>query len=850
MKTNRTAVFTALLCTLFTSLHAQDTLVYENFNTPRLRGVWMGDTQLFDYSSHYLRSASNSANHRFSMMTKIKGQSDMEWSFDVQLHFNTSSVNYLDLVLTSDSEQVSGNGVVVRIGGVKDDIRLLHRESDTWQVLVDGPDGMTHHFEGRITVTLRENRHWTLHVDQRHDGVYDLMEGATHHLKEEVKSTGLAIQQSSASFHRKHLIDNMYVGSIRVDSLAPQLAHVEVVSETQLQLVFDEVLNANGTRLATFSLDKNTINTLVVDSVVVDLDLNESLKEGVQSLVISNLCDIHQNCTDTVVDLHYQKPWRPSRWEVRISEIMADPSPVVGLPDKEYVEIINTTDSLVQLGGWSISDPGKMAYLDSLELKPNQSVIIIDRKDVMDWADITSVVTTSSMITLNNGGDNLVLKNEYQEVIDVLDYQKSWHGTQWKQEGGWSLELIDESLRCHTGSNWNSTADLRGGSPGEQNSVRGSSNDEEPPKLLNSYVSGWNTVHLEFDESLNGYQGMVEDFELNGQHPNSVNQPEENVLALGFFEKIETSRIYNLIYRNVRDCHGNAVLEEHVPVAIAETPAPGDLRINEVLFDPVAGVSDFVELVNVSGKVIDVSQLYLATRGEHVNTWKEKVPVQDKPGIWKSGEYLLLTLNPSSVRLHYPKSFNSRFIEMRVPGLPQEEGDVYVLNRSGQIIDSFHYHRNMHFGLLDDTKGVSLERRSFEWPSNDSSNWASASYAENYGTPGYQNSQFIELVDGVDVEVLPDPFLPNGDGKDDVLQIYYSRLTPNTNVHVRIFDRLGRLVAFPVNTALAGEKNIFLWDGITQHGNLVEPGVYVVLIETLDLEGNHRRYKKGFTVAR
>ena len=51
----------------------------------------------------------------------------------------------------------------------------------------------------------------------------------------------------------------------------------------------------------------------------------------------------------------------------------------------------------------------------------------------------------------------------------------------------------------------------------------------------------------------------------------------------------------------------------------------------------------------------------------------------------------------------------------------------------------------MHNKLLNDFKGVSLERINPSMPTNQSSTWQSAAQAAGFATPTYRNSQYSEL---------------------------------------------------------------------------------------------------------
>src|SRR5690606_25258437 len=49
-------------------------------------------------------------------------------------------------------------------------------------------------------------------------------------------------------------------------------------------------------------------------------------------------------------------PAQPQYKDVIVTEIFADPSPVVGLPAVEFVELYNRSDKTLKLSGWTLSD--------------------------------------------------------------------------------------------------------------------------------------------------------------------------------------------------------------------------------------------------------------------------------------------------------------------------------------------------------------------------------------------------------------------------------------------------------------------------------------------------------------
>lgn len=111
----------------------------------------------------------------------------------------------------------------------------------------------------------------------------------------------------------------------------------------------------------------------------------------------------------------------------------------------------------------------------------------------------------------------------------------------------------------------------------------------------------------------------------------------------------------------------------------------------------------------------------------------------------------------------------------------------------------------------------------------------------------------------VDVRVDPNPFTPNGDGRNDATIIDFSiaNLEVPKPVRIKVFDLSGRKIRTIAEISSAvnpffgdprtGGKG-FLWDGRNDDGTLVRPGVYIVQVQ-LDSDNGGHVVSKSIVVA-
>ncbi len=299
---------------------------------------------------------------------------------------------------------------------------------------------------------------------------------------------------------------------------------------------------------------------------------------------------------------------------------------------------------------------------------------------------------------------------------------------------------------------------------------------------------------------------------------------------------------------NITDCAGNPLATTtKAQFAIPSIADPNDIVINELLYDPVAGGVDFVEVYNRSNKVIDLRDLILANYDTINQVLVNYYEISIYPFLILPEAYFVLSTDSALVKKFYKTTNPQAFINMpSFPAMNNETGIVALTSKGGTVIDLVAYNVSMQYPLLSNVDGVSLERISPDRPSNDKTNWHSASETVGYATPGYKNSQFaVAVTDDNEISLSPDIFSPDNDGYNDNLSIAYTFGSPGNNISVTIYDATGRLVRKLVNNELCGTHGSFTWDGIT-NGRLKAPiGRYIVFVEIFDMNGSVKRYKKS-----
>jgi len=546
-----------------------------------------------------------------------------------------------------------------------------------------------------------------------------------------------------------------------------------------------------------------------------------------------------------------------SRYDVVIDEIMADPSPQVGLPNSEWIELKNITSSPISLLGWRIADASSQSGpMPNFTLQPDSFVLVCSSSSLAAMSAFGNAISVTSFPSLDNDGDEVCLRAANGSAIHAIAYSSSWYQNQLKKDGGWTLEMIDVRSPCTGSSNWIASVSSAGGTPGGKNSVAAVNKDDSPPQLKCAYTIDSVTVIAIFDEPVDSLAGATSGNYVIDGGLSFVSAtplaPLFNSVQLKLRARFSPKTVYTLTANDVTDCSNNIIgSKKTARIGLPEEPLAQTLVINEILFNPKSNGFDYIEFFNQSDKIIDASKLFVANR----NTTGDIASIKNifpTPYYIFPGDYFVITQDASSLEMNYlVKNPDEIIVLPSLPSYPDDEGDVVLLNGQGNVIDEVTYKDDWHFKLINDPEGVSLERIDPAGASQDPVNWHSASSTAGYGTPTYKNSQYKQTQPtDATIEIMPKTFSPDNDGHDDVVTIEYKVVEPGYIANITIYDSQGRAVRYLVKNGPLGTNGLWNWDGLDENEKRLPIGIYIVYTEIFNLQGKTQHFKNAVVLAR
>jgi hypothetical protein len=546
-----------------------------------------------------------------------------------------------------------------------------------------------------------------------------------------------------------------------------------------------------------------------------------------------------------------------NRYDVVIDEIMADPTPQVGLPNNEWIELKNTTATAINLQNWRIGDAtSQSGPMPNFLLQPDSFVIVCTGSAVAAMQAFGTTISVTSFPSLDNDGDQLFLRAASGRTIHAVNYSSAWYQNEVKKDGGWTLEMIDPKSPCVGSTNWKAGVSTTGGTPGRKNSIDAINTDATAPKLKRAYTTDNVTIVLVYDEPVDSTSGAtLANYSIDGGlllTGATTVAPLFNQVQLKLNTPMQANTVYNITASAITDCKGNSIGSSNkARVGLPVDAAVGEWVINEILFNPRSNAYDFVEFYNKSNKIFDASKLYIANRNSTgvISSIKQLSTV---PFYVFPGDYIVETEDADNLALQYlVKNPDNVLAISSPPSFSDDEGTVATLNFQGNVVDEVRYKDDWHFKLIDNVEGISLERIDPACISQDAANWHSAASTAGYATPTYKNSQYKRLNSiAATVEISPKVFSPDNDGRDDIAAIQYAVTEPGYIANVTIFDAAGRPVKNLVRNGTLSLSGYWNWDGLDDKGMKLPVGTYIVFTEIFNLQGKKEKFRNAVVLAR
>jgi hypothetical protein len=839
----------SLLCTCVSAQITSDTFEDGDLLNP----VWTGDNANFVVTDGRLRlMAPEAGTSVLGVATPIdRDAPTTSYEFLVEMDFAPSSGNFSTVTLIESRVLPEVRQVEMKFGGISgsdDRLEVTFRSgSDAVGTLLGtigalGAAPATARFRLEHTADT-----WTLSADYSGGTDFLLQDQTDVSFPISPDSLALFCRYTSTRVDKFSWDDLLVTSETTVDETPPALVSSALTNPDRITLVFDEAIDeapAGATTNYTLSAAGIDVSSVSVAGATVTLNLSADLPDGEDvTLTASTIADASGNLlSDLSLNFRYDITAGPTSRNVLINEFMADPNPVVGLPNQEYLELYNPTDTVVDLTGLEIASGGSPITLEEgSRLAARGYVVVTKTEEAEAFRTLGATVIEASLPTFSNASDEISLTFQGQN-IQTINYTDDWYNDADRNEGGYSIEYVGEGADAGCSASWRASLDAAGGTPGRVNSVLGMSSDVTAPGIAEIEVGNFG-ITLTFDEAIDINDFTVDLFSfspaVNFVSPVSFG---ENAFFLSA-DLLENTVYTFTILPDFTDCAGNAPSEAIVlTIAIPTSPMPGDVVINEILFNPGTGGADFVELYNCSDQVFQVQGWQIRNLESTSSTASQEITTSR---LFLPGDYLTFTPDREDILERFQDVNPSLLIEQRLPTFGDDDGNV-TIDAGVFRLDAFDYTEDMHSELLSPNDGVSLERLRQKATTQEGSNWYSAASTEGFGTPTRENSQArsgLEPVGEETFSIVSPTFSPDGDGFEDFLELSYTTDRAGFLARVRIFDAQGRLVRTLRRTELLGGSGTLRWEGDNDEGRKAKAGLYVLFVELFNPDGEVREEK-------
>ncbi|MFB6455793.1 hypothetical protein ACE38W_11015 [Chitinophaga sp. Hz27] len=535
---------------------------------------------------------------------------------------------------------------------------------------------------------------------------------------------------------------------------------------------------------------------------------------------------------------------------------MAKPTPSRALPPFEYLELFNRSHEIITLKSCIIAVNKRDIILPDVALPPAQLLLVCPAA-AKDSFQAPLVLGIDKWPAIPDDTGTIVFYNQQRNIIHAVSYNKSWYGSTDYSKGGYSLEMIDATVPCIDKPNWMAGAASAGGTPGLPNAAARKLENISGPVLY--YIAAADSSHIQlyFSQTLDSMAAasperyLIEQPALGLARPLKVEiqAPLFNAALLTCNPPLKPGLEYNITVNGLDNCLGLRGTKVVQSFQLPDPIKPGQIFFSEILFDPGGSTPGFIEIYNNGTHAVNLQSLKIQNiRGDGRTDIPKLLSTNGR--LLMPGRCIAFTADALQLCNRYNCKEPGAIQELNMPLTYVGGGGLRLLTADSTMLEEIWYNGDWQFSLFSNSKGISLERISFERPAANADNWQSSTAATGYASPGWMNQVSPDSTETVEVTCSTPVFTP---GNTDNLQLAKCRYMLGNQLwvaNVIVYDVTGRPIrSIARNLPLSG-TGFFTWDGYDEKKVLLPAGVYIFFIEIFNPQGRIRRWKQPVVLAR
>jgi len=425
----------------------------------------------------------------------------------------------------------------------------------------------------------------------------------------------------------------------------------------------------------------------------------------------------------------------------------------------EWIELLNVSQDTVNMIHWTIADnSNRVAITDKDILIPPETYIILSSDStLLNYWKVGGVYIqcTSSIPTLNNTSDSIVVRDLCGKRIDALEYSSSWGYQQ-----GVALERINPYIDGNNSDNWALSNDQAGGTPGMRNSRMIKDLDLEMENIETQPQCAMHGEPVQMDYSIKNtglntvYQYSVR-FKVISQAAvsDSATVFESTITVLDSIKSGEAhtgSQIIEMLnggaYRLFASviCQGDELPENDLDSCLFAVGYPENaIVINEIMYTPATGETEWFELFNPSSYPVDL------------NKWNYR----DANGKWRilaaqplfvEPEGFIIVAAKQDFLQAYPDFSGILIVPDEFPVINNTSDSLFLNDAIGHTVERVYFEQSW-----GGATGITIERKDPNSPALGANNWG-GSLSLAGATPGAINSI---LKYQIDLSIIPGSFV-------------------------------------------------------------------------------------------